>query len=44
MPLPNDARTVRGTIEHSINVDFLQHHYESGCSVTTATSEPRYAT
>jgi len=34
MPLPNDARNVRGTIERSINVDSLQHHHELGCSVT----------
>jgi hypothetical protein len=34
MPLPNDARKVRGTIERSINVHSLQHHQESGCSVT----------
>ena len=34
MPLPNDARKVRGTIERSINVDSLQHHHELGCSVT----------
>lgn len=35
MPLPNDARNVRGTIERSINVDSLQQHHELGCSVTT---------
>ncbi len=34
MPLPNDARKVRGTIEGSINVDSRQQHHESGCSVT----------
>jgi hypothetical protein len=34
MPLPNDARKVRGTVERSINVDFLQHHHELGRSVT----------
>jgi hypothetical protein len=34
MPLPNDARKVRSTIEGSINVDSLQHHHELGCSVT----------
>jgi hypothetical protein len=30
---------IRCTIERSINVDSLQHHHESGCSVTNATSE-----
>lgn len=34
MPLPNDARKVRGAIERSINVDSLQEHHELGCSVT----------
>jgi hypothetical protein len=34
MPLSNDARKVRGTIERSINVDSLQHHHELGRSVT----------
>jgi hypothetical protein len=34
MPRPNDARKVRGTIEGSINVDFLQRHHEFGRSVT----------
>jgi hypothetical protein len=36
MPLPNDARKFRGTIERSISVDFQQHHHELGRSVTTA--------
>jgi len=34
MPLPDGARMVRGSIERSINVDSLQEHHESGCSVT----------
>ena len=32
----NDARKVRGTIQGSVNADSLQHHHESGCSVTMA--------
>src|SRR3979411_2741612 len=30
----SDARNVRGTIQGSVNADSLQHHHESGCSVT----------